>query len=142
MSTTVSRITEFFMNLPLGSKILWGIMAVVFVISLFRPLFTQEGSGIGAGVVTGIVAAAFLSDSKWMHDLKNLEPYILIPVGIVAVLVGIFLFGVIIMLSEFLISKKRLRFPGALVRIIGVAGIAMIAFLIILSIGNAGVIYF
>ena len=142
MSTTFSRITEFFIDLPLSSKILWGIMAIVFVVSLLRPLLTREGSGIGAGVVTGFVAAAFLSDNKWLHDLKYIEPYILIPVGIVAVLGGIFLFGIIITLSEFLISKKRLRFLGALVRIIGVAGIAMIAFLMILSVGNAGVVYF
>ncbi len=142
MSATVSKITEFFTNLPLSSKIIWGIMALVFIISILRPLPTREGSGVGAGVVTGIAAAAFLSDSKWLHDLKYIEPYILIPVGIVAVLGGIFLLGMIIVLSEFLISKKRLRFLGALVRIIGVAGITAIAFLMILSVGNAGAIYF
>ena len=142
MSEIISDVAAFFVNLPIGAKIAWCILGIIFIVSIIRSILAQEAGGIGAGVISGIAACVFLSDKKWLHDLKYIEPYILIPVGIIVVLGIIFMAGVILMLSERLISKKRVRFLGILLRVMGVAIITAFSILLITSIGNAGMIFY
>ena len=123
---------DFFRNLTLGVKIIWMVLAAIFLISVIRAVVTKgESGGIGAGIVGGLFASVFL-------DAVRPPWYIMIPavIAVFAACAGMLTW------SQMLVEKKKVRLFAILVKILSIAGFTIIGFRIITSIGNAGMIAF
>ena len=123
---------DFFTNLPMSGKIIWIILAAIFLISVIRAVVTKgKSGGIGAGIVGGLAASIFL-------DAVRPPWYIMIPavIAVFAASAGLLTW------SQMLVEKKKMRLFAVLVKILSIAGFTIIGFRIITSIGNGGMIAF
>lgn len=142
MEQIITGITACFNNLGVIGKVFTIILVIVFFISIFRGIQTRwDEGGFGAGISCGIIASIYFSNSQsiqrssFLRKIGNMEPGLLIPIGIVTFFIILFLCFMIIGASFNLAKTKKLLFAAALLRI---TGIAPLVFLVLQMIGNAG----
>ncbi len=139
---------QFFANLSVGGKIIWLILVCVFAYSIYGAITTKgKEGGIGAGVVSGLVIHSFVilenkSLMRFADSFRNAEWYI-----VVGVIIGFFIcLGLFFGLLSVTYPSKRNSGVGSfflvILRIISVAGAAVIFLFVFRLIRNGGVIFY
>lgn len=137
----------YFNSLPGFTRVLTIILTVIFFISIFRGIQTRwEEGGLGAGISLGIMVSIYFSRSesiqrsRFLRDLRHMEPGLLIPLGIVGFIVFMFVCLMIIGASFLLAKNKKLLLFAAILRIIGTAPLVFLVLQMLGNVGNAGFI--
>ena len=99
-----------------------------------------------AGISLGIMVSIYFSRSesiqrsRFLRDLRHMEPGLLIPLGIVGFIVFMFVCLMIIGASFLLAKNKKLLLFAAILRIIGTAPLVFLVLQMLGNVGNAGFI--